>query len=349
MKKLWSERVRDLTPYVPGEQPKGGLIKLNTNENPYPPSPKIEKAILEATARLRLYPDPESVSLCSAIANRHKVSRDMVFVGNGSDEVLALAFMAFFAGRGVIFPDITYSFYSVYSNLFDIHYKKVPLKQNFEIDAAAMKGEGAGVIFANPNAPTSLFLELDAVADIAKANSGAVVIVDEAYVEFGGRSAIELIEKHTNIVVVRTLSKSHALAGLRLGYAIAAPGLIEALIKVKNSFNSYPLDMLAQAAGEAAIKDEKYYGEIINKIIGTRERLTASLREMGFAMPEPKANFVFASKEGVDASRLFAALRRSGILVRHFEGERTFRHLRITVGTEEQTDKLLAAINAELG
>ena len=355
MNRFWSKVVGTLTPYVPGEQPKiANLIKLNTNENPYPPSPQVLAAIRaelgDAAARLRLYPDPSADLLKAAVARRHGVTPQQVFVGNGSDEVLAHAFMALLKHEApILFPDITYSFYPVYCGLYGVDYETVPLAGDFSIDAADYCGRRCGgVIFPNPNAPTGRLLGLDAVARIAAANPNAVVVVDEAYVDFGGESAIPLVARHDNLLVVHTLSKSRSLAGLRVGFAIGHPALIEALERVKNSFNSYPLDRLAIVGAVAAIEDEAYFAECCRKVVAARETLTADLATLGFEVLPSAANFVFARHPRCDAGELAAALRERGIIVRHFKLPRIDQFLRITVGTDGECAALAAALRAIL-
>ncbi len=355
MSRFWSKVVGTLTPYVPGEQPKiANLIKLNTNENPYPPSPQVLAAIRaelgDAAARLRLYPDPSADLLKAAVARRHGVTPQQVFVGNGSDEVLAHAFMALLKHEApILFPDITYSFYPVYCGLYGVDYETVPLAGDFSIDPANYCGRRCGgVIFPNPNAPTGRLLALDAVERIVAANPDAVVVVDEAYVDFGGASAIPLVSRHDNLLVVHTLSKSRSLAGLRVGFAVGHPDLIEALERVKNSFNSYPLDRLAIVGAVAAFEDEAYFVECCRKVIATRDTLTANLSALGFDVLPSAANFIFARHPQRDAAALAMALRERGIIVRHFKLPRTDQFLRITVGTDGECAALAAALRAIL-
>ena len=351
MSRFWSPVVRDLTPYVPGEQPKiANLIKLNTNENPYPPSPKAVAAMQaelgEDGARLRLYPDPNADLLKQAVARRYGATPDQVFVGNGSDEVLAHAFLALLKHDApILFPDITYSFYPVYCGLYGIDYETVPLAEDFTLNAADYAGRpNGGIIFPNPNAPTGRVLSLDAIADIARANPDSVVVVDEAYIDFGGTTAIPLTRRFDNVLVIHTLSKSRSLAGLRVGYAIGHPALIEALERVKNSFNSYPLDRLAIAGAVAAIEDDAWFADCCRKVIATRETLTAELAQLGFEVMPSGANFVFARHPGRDAGELAKALRERSIIVRHFKLPRIDQFLRITVGTDAECAALTQAL-----
>ena len=358
MSRFWSQVVRDLTPYVPGEQPKlANLIKLNTNENPFPPSPKVLAAIQtelgDDAARLRLYPDPNADLLKNAIASRYGVTAQQVFVGNGSDEVLAHVFMALLKHDApILFPDITYSFYPVYCGLYGVEYRTVPLAGDFSIDPAAYcgqreksgKNEIGGIIFPNPNAPTGRLLPLAAIEQILQANPDSVVVVDEAYVDFGGETAIGLVSRHDNLLVVHTLSKSRSLAGLRVGFAVGHPDLIEALERVKNSFNSYPLDRLAIVAAVAAIEDEAYFADCCGKVIATREQLTAEMTALGFDVLPSAANFIFARHPQRDAAELAQALRERSIIVRHFKLPRIDQFLRITVGTDCECQALVAAL-----
>jgi len=352
MSRFWSRVVRDLTPYVPGEQPKiANLIKLNTNESPYPPSPRVLAAIRaelgDDAARLRLYPDPNADALKAAISGRHGVTAQQVFVGNGSDEVLAHAFMALLKHDApILFPDITYSFYPVYCGLYGVDYRSVPLAGDFSIDPAAYCGQpNGGIIFPNPNAPTGRLLALDAIERMLVANPDAVVVVDEAYVDFGGETAISLVDRHDNLLVVHTLSKSRSLAGLRVGFAVGHPALIEALERVKNSFNSYPLDRLAIVGAVAAIEDDAYFRQCCQAVIATRETLTAELQTLGFDVLPSAANFLFARHRQRDAAELAKALRDQNIIVRHFKLPRIEQFLRITVGTDAECRALVDALH----
>lgn len=348
MSRYWSEVARRLEPYVPGEQPRfPNLVKLNTNENPYGPSPRAIEALQRAAnADLRLYPDPDSTRLRESIAAFHGVSADQVFVGNGSDEVLAHAFLALLKHAApILFPDVTYSFYPVYCGLYGITYREVPLAADFSIRVEDYRPPNGGIIFPNPNAPTGRLLALADVEHIVAANPQAVVVVDEAYIDFGGESAMPLIHRHPNLLVVRTLSKSHALAGLRVGYAVGDAALIAALARVKDSFNSYPLDRLAQAGASAAIEDRDYFDAMRAKVIASRERLVAGLGALGFDVLPSAANFVFARHPAMPGGELAARLREQGIIVRHFrKPARIDPFVRITVGTDAQCDTLMGAL-----
>jgi len=356
MSRFWSQVVRDLTPYVPGEQPKiANLIKLNTNENPYPPSPKVLAALQAElggdAARLRLYPDPNADLLKQAVARRYGATPDQVFVGNGSDEVLAHAFQALLKHDApILFPDITYSFYPVYCGLYGVEYETVPLADDFSMNAADYTARrNGGIIFPNPNAPTGRGVALDAIADIARANPDSVVVVDEAYIDFGGNTAIPLTRRFDNVLVIHTLSKSRSLAGLRVGYALGHPDLIEALERVKNSFNSYPLDRLAIVGAVAAIEDDAYFADCCRKVIATRNTLTAELTGLGFDVLPSAANFIFARHPKRDAADLAKALRERSIIVRHFKLPRIDQFLRITVGTDGECKALTEALGEILG
>jgi len=356
MSRYWSRIVGELTPYVPGEQPKlSKLVKLNTNENPYPPSPAVLAALRgelgDDGARLRLYPDPNSDLLKAAVARRYAVTPTQVFVGNGSDEVLAHAFLALLKhDRPILFPDITYSFYPVYCGLYGIDYRTAPLTADFAIDPADYCGQpNGGIIFPNPNAPTGCLLPLEAIERIVAGNPDSVVVVDEAYIDFGGISAIALVDRYPNLLVIHTLSKSRSLAGLRVGYAVGHPVLIEALERVKNSFNSYPLDRLAIVGATAAIDDDAYFAQTCQRVIASRERLVGELAGLGFAVLPSAANFIFARHPAHDAGQLAAALRADGIIVRHFKTPRIDQFLRITVGTDDECATLVAALRRLTG
>jgi histidinol-phosphate aminotransferase len=348
MSRFWSPVVGTLHPYVPGEQPADPkLIKLNTNENPYGPSPRaIEALRQELGERLRLYPNAESDALRAAIAARHGLTPAHVFLGNGSDEVLAHAFHALFQhGSPLLFPDVTYSFYPTYCQLYGIPFRTLPVDEDFSIDPSAYAGQGehAGIIFANPNAPTGRALPLAEVERIIQA-SPRVVLVDEAYVDFGAESAISLVERYENLLVVQTFSKSRSLAGLRVGFAIGQPHLIEALVRVKNSFNSYPLDRLAQVGALAAWEDQAWFEDTRHKVMASREKLTQGLLARGFQVLPSSTNFLFARLPGRSAEQLAIQLRAHGVLVRYFKKPRIDQHLRITVGRPEQCEALLAAL-----
>ncbi len=346
MKELWSKRCGELTPYVPGEQPQGRrFIKLNTNENPYPPSRMVVQAIQEAAADLRLYPDPSCKALREAIAQDQGVKPDQVFVGNGSDEVLSLAFAAFFdPDRPIRFADVTYSFYPVFASFYGLAYEEVPLDENFAVPVKAFLEPCGGVVIANPNAPTGREMEFCDLRSIVEADPSRIVIIDEAYVDFGARSAVELIDGHPNLLVVRTFSKSCSLAGLRVGYAMGSENLIAALNTVKDSFNSYPVDRLAQAGAVEAVRDKEYFWATITKINATRSYTANELRKMGFAVCDSSANFLFASHERVPGKVLLDGLRERGILVRWWDKPRIRNYLRITIGTEEDMEALCRAM-----
>ena len=354
MSRFWSEVVHGLTPYVPGEQPRiEGLVKLNTNECPYPPSEAALRAISAATGEsLRLYPDPDARALKEAVARHHGVPVEQVFVGNGSDEVLAHAFHALLRHEApLLYPDVSYSFYPVYSKLYGITAREVPLAEDFglRVDDLLAAGPNGGIIFPNPNAPTGMAMPRAEIERLLRANTGSVVVVDEAYAEYGAESAIALVAQHEQLLVVRTLSKSHALAGLRVGYAIGQAPLIEALTRVKDSFNSYPLDRLAIAGSVAALDDTAWLARTLERVVATRERMSAALRSRGAVVLPSAANFIFASFPGRDAAELLTALRGRKVLVRHFKRPaRIAAFLRISVGTEAETDALLAALDAIL-
>jgi len=345
--KFWSPFVKDLVPYVPGEQPKlSKLVKLNTNENPYGPSPRAIAAMqAEINDGLRLYPDPNGERLKQAVADYYGVQMAQVFVGNGSDEVLAHAFHGLLQhGRPLLFPDVTYSFYPVYCGLYGIDYQTVALNEQFQIDVADYQRPNGGIIFPNPNAPTGCLLPLEAIERLLQANSESVVLVDEAYVDFGGESAIALVDRYPNLLVTQTLSKSRSLAGLRVGLAVGHPDLIEALERIKNSFNSYPLDRIAIAGAAAAFADREYFEQTCRQVIASREAVVAALHERGFEVLPSAANFIFARHPQRDAAAIAAALREQGVIVRHFKQPRIEQFLRITIGTPEQNQALLEAL-----
>ncbi|MDH0746315.1 histidinol-phosphate transaminase [Pseudomonas sp. GD03842] len=347
MSKFWSPFVRDLVPYVPGEQPKlSKLVKLNTNENPYGPSPKaIEAMRAEVNDNLRLYPDPNSDLLKQAVARYYGVDARQVFLGNGSDEVLAHAYHAFFLrDKPLLFPDISYSFYPVYCGLYGVEYEAVPLDDQFQIRVEDYSRPNGGIIFPNPNAPTGCLLALDAVERIVEANPDSVVIVDEAYIDFGGQSAIALVARYPNLLVTQTLSKSRSLAGLRVGLAVGHPDLIEALERVKNSFNSYPLDRMAIVGAAAAFDDREYFDKTCGLVIASREQLVGQLQAKGFEVLPSAANFIFARHPNHDAAGLAAKVREQGVIVRHFKQARIAQFLRITIGTPEQNQALVEAL-----
>lgn len=351
MSKYWSSLVSELQPYVPGEQPKmANLVKLNTNENPFGPSPKVIEAIQkELNDNLRLYPDPEGQALKEAIAAYHVdygIEPKQVFVGNGSDEVLAHIFQALLKhDQPILFPDITYSFYPVYCSLYQIESKVIPLTDSFEINPADYRCANGGIIFPNPNAPTGRYLGLQHVEDILIANPDSVVVVDEAYVDFGGESAIRLVNQYPNLLVSQTLSKARSLAGLRVGFAVGNEELIEALNRVKDSFNSYPLDRLALVGAVAAFEDQQWFEDSCNGVIRERKRVTAELENLGFEVLPSKANFIFARHPDHEGADLAAKLREQGVIVRHFKKPRISDFLRITIGTAEQNNALLKGLS----
>jgi histidinol-phosphate aminotransferase len=352
MSRFWSRLTHDLRPYVPGEQPRmAELVKLNTNESPLGPSPRVLEAIRgEATDTLRLYPDPQATALRSALAIYHRVEPEQVFVGNGSDEVLAHAFAALLKHDApLLFPDITYSFYPVYCRLFGIDYQTVPLDQAMRIRVADYRRPAGALILPNPNAPTGIALSRAEIATLLEDHPDAPVVIDEAYVDFGAETAIPLVASHPNLLVVQTMSKSRALAGLRVGYAIGDADLIEALTRVKDSFNSYPLDRLAQAGAIAALEDEAWFQQSRAYVIEGRERLNCGLRRLGFDVLPSAANFVFARHPAREGARLATALRERAVIVRHFAAPRISDYLRITVGTDAQIDRLLSALSEILG
>jgi len=348
MSKYWSTTVRTVKPYVPGEQPKDRkYIKLNTNENPYPPSPKALEAIRQAANdTLRLYPDPSGDELRDTIAGAFGLTRDNVFIGNGSDELLAFCFPAFFepAGKPILFADITYSFYPVYAEFFHTPYKLIAVDNAFNVPLEGYFQENGGILIANPNAPTGKGLPLDDIEKILKKNEKSVVILDEAYIDFGGVSAFGLISRYPNLLVIRTLSKSHSLAGLRVGFAMGSPELIEGIIRVKDSINSYTVDRLAQAGAREAIRDDEYFQETRAKIMKTRERVSVKLKELRFNVLPSQANFIFVSHAEYAARDLFLRLRGEGILVRYFDKPKIDNYLRVSIGTDDEMDRFLAAI-----
>ncbi|MCC6074694.1 histidinol-phosphate transaminase [Pseudomonas sp. GCM10022188] len=347
MSKFWSPFVKNLVPYVPGEQPKlARLVKLNTNENPYGPSPRVLEAIrAELDDNLRLYPDPNGERLKQTIADYYGVQPNQVFVGNGSDEVLAHVFHGLFQhGKPLLFPDVSYSFYPVYCGLYDIPFEAVPLDGRFNINVDDYARPNGGVIFPNPNAPTGCLLPLSAIRQLLEQNTESVVVVDEAYVDFGGESAISLVDQYPNLLVTQTLSKSRSLAGLRVGLAVGNAELIEALERIKNSFNSYPLDRLALAGAVAAFEDQDYFEQTCQAVIASREQLVSELADLGFEVLPSAANFVFARHPRHDAGELAAALREQGVIVRHFKQARINQFLRITIGTAEQNMALQEAL-----
>ena len=347
MSKFWSPFVKNLVPYVPGEQPKvANLVKLNTNENPYGPSPKaIEAMRAELSDALRLYPDPNSDLLKQAVADYYGVQTQQVFLGNGSDEVLAHIFHGLFQhDQPLLFPDISYSFYPVYCGLYGIPFEAVPLDEQFQIRPQDYARPNAGIIFPNPNAPTGCLLPLEAVEQIVKASPDSVVVVDEAYVDFGGETAIKLVDRYPNLLVTQTVSKSRSLAGLRVGLAVGHPDLIEALERIKNSFNSYPIDRVAVAGAAAAFADKAYFEDTCAKVVASREKLVEGLNQRGFEVLPSAANFIFARHREQDAAGIASHLREKGVIVRHFKQARIAQFLRISIGTPEQNQALLDAL-----
>ena len=345
--KLWEKNVRKVEPYVAGEQPDNkNMVKLNTNECPYPPSPKVKqviKKIEENTDRLRLYPDKTMAPLINALAEFYGVESDMVFAGVGSDDVIANCFLTFFnSEKPILFPEITYSFYPVWADLYKIPYKTPKLREDFTIDVNDYMGENGGIIIPNPNAPTSIYESLEGIEKIVKANPASVVIIDEAYIDFGGESAIPLVKKYDNLLVVQTFSKSRSMAGMRIGYAIGE--LIAALNNVKNSINSYTLNYVSILAGEAAVKDKEYFDATRNKIIETRKRSMMELEKLGFTFPQSKANFIFATHKDYNITDMFNYLRDNNIYVRHWNNPLIKDYLRITIGTDEEMNRLFDEI-----
>lgn len=343
----WEDKVRKVVPYTPGEQPKcGNIIKLNTNENPYPPTPKVKKILEEYDCgKMRLYPDPDSTVLVEAIAERYNVKSSQVFVGVGSDDVLSVAFLTFFnSEKPIIFPDITYSFYDVWADVYRIPYIQKPLTGDFRIDPEDYKCENGGIIFPNPNAPTGCEESLEMIEDIIKANPDSVVMIDEAYVDFGAKSALSLIDKYENLLVIQTFSKSRSMAGMRIGYAIGNEKLIKYMNDVKFSINSYTMTPLTQLCGAEAVKDEEYFQSTVSKIVETREYSKLKLSELGFTFPDSKSNFIFASHKTKSGEEIFTALKERKIFVRHWNKPRISDYLRISVGTREEMDRLFAAL-----
>ena len=347
----WEEYVRTVEPYVPGEQPnQPDMIKLNTNENPYPPAPGVVEALKNFdTDKLRLYPEPTCKVLVDAIADYYGIRSSQVFTGVGSDDVLAMIFMTFFnSKKPILFPDITYSFYDVWANMLRIPYETKALDDDFQIKKEDYYGENGGVVFPNPNAPTGILMPLSEIEDIIAHNRDVIVVVDEAYIDFGGESALPLIEKYDNLLVVQTFSKSRSLAGMRIGYAFGNPELIKYLNDVKYSFNSYTMDRTTIVAGVASMKDRAYFEECCRKIMATREWTKTELKKLGFSFQDSKANFIFATHESCPAKELFGALREKHIYVRYFPKDRIDNHLRITIGTDEEMKKLIAFLKEYL-
>lgn len=335
----WENHIRKVVPYVPGDQPKGDrLIKLNTNENPYPPAPGVERALREMSPEtFRKYPDPAASALTEVLAEYYGVNQEQVFVGVGSDDVIGMAFLTFFnSEKPILFPDVTYSFYPVWADLFHIPYRTPALDEEFRIRTEDYFQENGGIIFPNPNAPTGLEMGLEEIEEILRHNQDVIVMVDEAYIDFGGRSALPLLERYENLLVIQTFSKSRSMAGMRIGYAIGHPDLIRALHDVKYSYNSYTMNMPSLVLGAEAVKDKAYFEETLKKIIKTREETKEWMKELGFSFPDSKTNFLFASHKQVPAEAIFEALKKEQIYVRYFKKPRLDNSLRITIGTDEE-------------
>lgn len=349
--KNWEKNIREITPYVPGEQPDfPDMIKLNTNENPYPPAPGVEKLLKEMdAAKLTLYPNPSAQLLVDELSKQYNIAPERIFVGVGSDDVLGMIFMTCFCSdKPILFADITYSFYDVWAKLFRVPYETVALDENFRISKEDYYKENGGIIIANPNAPTSIGESLEFIEDILKHNPGSVVVVDEAYVDFGGESAFPLLEKYDNLLVVQTFSKSRSMAGMRIGFAFGSERLISAIYAVRNSYNSYTMNYPSIMCGAEALKDTAYFKECTEKVIATRERVKKELSALGFSFPDSKTNFLFATHERVPAAELFAMLREKHIFVRYFKTPRIDNYLRITIGTDAQMDRLIEVLKEYL-
>lgn len=342
--KEFEKNIRRVKPYVPGEQPQTKVIKLNTNENPYPPAPGVLSAMKEMETQLdslRLYPDPTSDCLVSALADYYHVRKDQVFVGVGSDDVLAMCFLTFFnSQKPIFFPDITYSFYKVWADLYRIPYECKPVDENFRIRREDYYGENGGVIFPNPNAPTSIYENLEFVEDILRHNQDVIVIVDEAYIDFAGESAMSLLDKYENLIVTQTFSKARSMAGMRIGYAIASPMLIKYLNDAKYSFNSYTMNKTSLVYGMEAVKDRAYFEKVVGEIVATRDWAAGKFAELGFVFPKPGGNFIFVSHPDYDAGELFHAMKEAGIYVRYWNQERIRDYMRVTIGTHEEMEEL---------
>ena len=341
----WQNKLRQVEPYVAGEQPKiVNMIKLNTNENPYGPTEKIKEVLQNLNEdKLKLYPNSDGEDLRHALAKYHGLNDKQVFLGNGSDEVLALSFLTFFNGKEpILFPDISYSFYPVYCDLYQMAFEQVSLREDFTIDIKDYQKPNSGIIFPNPNAPTGLLLGLTAIEEVVKNNPNSIVIIDEAYIDFGGETCVPLIKKYDNLVVIQTFSKSRSFAGARLGIALGSEEAISHLYDVKNSFNSYPIDYITQQVALASVLDSQDMKKKCQMIISTRERTKTKLKELGFIVPDSYANFVFVKHPQIDGEELFLALRKVGIIVRHWNKPRIDQYLRITIGTDEQMDRLFA-------
>ena len=340
----WRDNLRTIEPYVPGEQPNlPDMVKLNTNENPYPPSPKVVETLKNFDCdSLRLYPDPNSQVLADALAKRYGLQSDQVFLGVGSDDVLAIAFMTFFnSKKPILFPDITYSFYDVWAELFQIPYERPALDEHFDLIPEDYYKENGGVVIANPNAPTGVLQSLDFLRDVIEHNRDVVVIIDEAYADFSGSSALELTKEYDNVLIVQTYSKSRSLAGMRIGYAMGNPELIRAMNDVRYSYNSYPMTRLSVALGAAALEDEAYFRETVAKVVETREWTKKELKRLGFSFRDSQTNFIFATHESVPAQTIFDALREKHIFVRHFGQKRIDNYLRISIGTQAEMERFI--------
>ncbi len=347
MSKPWSDKLRKIQPYVAGEQSKNpNIIKLNANENPYPPSPKVKEVLSNFnTDNLKKYPASDALELKNALAKAYNLNENQIFMGNGSDDVLALCFQAFFCSdKPILFPDLTYSFYPVWCSLFKTPYKNIPLDENFCINPDDYKEENGGVILPNPNAPTGIYENLDFIKKILNNNTDCIVIIDEAYIDFGGESAISLLDKYENLVIVQTMSKSRSLAGLRVGYAFASAELISVLEAVKNSYNSYTMDSIAISAAAASLADNDYFKDTCNKIINTRQKTIQALEKLDFDVVPSMANFVLATHKSVKAVDIFEKLKAQNIFVRYFKIPRIDNYLRITIGTDDEMDKLFYAL-----
>ena len=345
----WEKNIRKVVPYVAGEQPnKKDMVKLNTNENPYPPAPGVQKLSSELDVDcLRLYPAPDCKSLCNELASYYNVKPEQVFVGVGSDDVISMAFLTFFnSDKPILFPDITYSFYNVWGDVYRVPYEEIPVDDNFKIIKEDYYKENGGIIFPNPNAPTGILEPLEFVEDILKNNQDVVVIVDEAYIDFGGESALKLIERYENLLVVQTFSKSRSMAGMRIGFAIGNERLIKALNDVKFSINSYTMNQYALKVGTEAVRDREYFETTVQRIIKTREEAKLKLREFGFEFPDSMSNFIFATHKKYQAKEIFEYLKNKNIFVRYFSADRINNYLRITIGTDEEMNKLYEALEA---
>lgn len=342
--RAWEENIRKIDPYVAGEQPDfPDMVKLNTNENPYPPAPGVQEVMrLEEVEKFRLYPDTNSTELVEALCEFYHLSKDQIFIGVGSDDVLAMAFLTFFnSSKPILFPDITYSFYDVWAKLYRIPYRQIALDDNFLLQTQDYFVENGGIVLANPNAPTSISLPVSAIEEIIKQNQDVIIIVDEAYVDFGGDSVMQLVNQYDNLVVVQTFSKSRSMAGMRIGFAVANPRLIQALNDIKNSYNSYTMTRASIRLGAAAVKDSAYFYQTTQKIIGTRERMKLELSKLGFEFPDSKTNFLLITHKKLDAKELFTSLREKHIFVRYWNKPRINQYLRVSIGTDQEMDILL--------